>query len=103
MDESETITASQGNNLLSGEIKNISNTMDCHEFMLDVDWLFRHFIISTVNKDFTSLPLFHLKDDVEQRKRHLSITGRPLSFNTITGFTLIIQLDLVLDRYLRNL
>lgn len=34
MDESETFTASQGNNLLSGEI---SNTMDCHEFMLDVD------------------------------------------------------------------
>lgn len=61
MDESETFTASQGNNLLSGEIKKISNTMDCHEFMLDVDLLFWHFIISTVNKDFTSLPLSSLK------------------------------------------
>lgn len=37
MDESETFNASQGNNLLSGEIKRISNTMGCHEFMLDVD------------------------------------------------------------------
>lgn len=60
MDESETFTASQGNNLLSGEIKRIATNL-CQMWidyflLLFLDYYY-YFIISTFNKD-----VFHFID-----------------------------------------